>query len=187
MRQIAKISLFIYKRDLKEILLIIILGIVIWIVVGVLLSKKTWTARIWRIINHIVFVLILIAILYLTLFSRSMTNEQEVCLIPFYSFYLAKENSELYRTMLMNLFLFVPLGLSLPNAFAGRKYRVQGSILAILIISVVIEVLQFVFKLGCVEVDDVLCNTLGGLLGIGTYILTTIILAAMKLKDKKGV
>lgn len=172
MRQIAELSLFIYKRDLIEILLVIFFGIFFWIVTGVLLSKKTWTARIWKMLNYIVFVLILIAILYLTMFSRSTTDEQEVCLIPFYSFYLAKDNSELYRTMLMNLFLFVPLGLSLPNVLGKQKYRVRRSVLVVITSSVVIELLQFIFQLGRVEVDDILCNALGGILGIGAYVFT---------------
>lgn len=172
MRQISELTLFIYKRDLKEILLIIISAVVIWVIAGLLSSKKVWLARIWKILNHIVFIIIFIAILYLTIFSRSKIDELEVCLIPFYSFYLAKENSELYRTMLMNIFLFVPLGLSLPNVFAGHKNSVCRAVLLIIVLSVVIELVQFLFQLGRAEIDDVLCNLLGGIIGAGAYIFS---------------
>lgn len=170
---IYQFSQFIYKRDLCEIVLIIVLSIYIWAYCGKVLLRNIKAERVWKVFNIIVFSVMLVSVLYLTLFSRVATEEYTVCLIPFYSFYEAQWNAEMYRAMLMNVFLFVPLGLSLPNIFRECcKHKFWSSVLLMLVFSIVIEFLQYYYQLGRVEVDDVLCNTLGGMIGASAYVMT---------------
>ena len=67
--------------------------------------------------------------------------------------------------MLMNVFLFVPLGLSLPFVL-GRGWLPRfTTIVVALAISAGIEYLQYRYALGRCEVDDVIMNTLGASVG----------------------
>ena len=89
--------------------------------------------------------------------------------IPFHTFVEAKLQPELYRAMLMNIFLFQPLGLSLPGLLPQKKHPVARTILFALLLSVGIEVCQLSFGLGRCEIDDVIMNTLGAALGTAAY------------------
>lgn len=67
------------------------------------------------------------------------------------------------------MLVFVPLGVYIsilkPNWAFGRK------IIPPLLLSVLLEVLQFIFAIGASDITDVIGNTLGGIIGIGLFIL----------------
>ena len=95
-------------------------------------------------------------------------------LIPFATFTAARQQSELYREMLMNVFLFFPLGLTLSNALPRKWRRWVRVILTTLIgciSSVGIECAQYRYALGMAETDDVICNTLGAFIGSGSLLI----------------
>lgn len=79
---------------------------------------------------------------------------------PFWSY----DRSDLLIENIMNVIVFIPVGMIL-----GSLLRVKGSwAIALLIgcsISVTIEALQFCFMKGFSEVDDVMHNTVGCLIG----------------------
>lgn len=63
-----------------------------------------------------------------------------------------------------NIIMFLPMGVLLPAAF--RKLRnPMICILTCGILSCFIESVQYVFRLGIAEIDDVVTNTLGGAIG----------------------
>lgn len=70
---------------------------------------------------------------------------------------------------IMNVVVFVPVGVMAGVAFRGMTW------MRALVIgagaSVGIEVLQFVFKKGFSEVDDVMHNTLGCVIGYGVWLV----------------
>lgn len=106
-------------------------------------------------------------ILYITLLSRTPSNHTFV-LTPFAALKAAKQQPELYREMLMNVFLFFPLGLTLSGALPQTWHRWWRIILTILVgcvLSAGIEYAQYDFALGMAETDDVICNTLGAFIG----------------------
>lgn len=72
-------------------------------------------------------------------------------------------NEEMLRSSFMNVLLFYPGGLLLLSLFPKWKWWlvVAGFMLA----SASIELSQYIFRLGFAEMDDVLHNTLGALLG----------------------
>ena len=154
---------FIYSRPLWLIIVAMIAAVLIW---AYFAARKP---RGWRAVNAILAALSLLAILAITLL-RHPAEGAGVCLIPFHAFAEAKRQPELYREMLMNVFLFLPLGLTLPNILpskTGNAVRMVVTVIAGLLLSVGIEYLQYRYALGTAEVDDVICNTLGAWLGTG--------------------
>lgn len=106
-------------------------------------------------------------ILYATILNRTPGN-YELILTPFAALSAARQQPELYREMLMNVFLFFPLGLTLSNALPRKWHRWLRIILTTLVgcaLSAGIEYAQYRCALGLAETDDMICNTLGAFIG----------------------
>lgn len=106
-------------------------------------------------------------ILYATILTRT-PGVSEAILTPFASLTAARIQPELYREMLMNVFLFFPLGLTLSNALPRKWHRWLRIILTTLVgcaLSAGIEYAQYRCALGLAETDDMICNTLGAFIG----------------------
>ena len=139
--------------------------LLLWSVIGAAFYKYM------RIIGAVFAVISVTAIIYVTVLSRSESGVG-ADFIPFSSFERAKIQPEMYRSMLMNVFLFVPLGLALPFVFGGGiGRRVFSTILVGLLLSVIVEAIQYFAHLGMAETDDVMCNTVGTAIGCCAYLL----------------
>lgn len=117
--------------------------------------------------NLVLFCAAVIAILYATILTRT-PGVPAVILTPFAALAAARVQPELYREMLMNIFLFFPLGLTLSNALPRKWHRWLRIILTTFvgcILSAGIEYAQYRCALGLAETDDVICNTLGAFIG----------------------
>lgn len=101
----GRVFWMIYIQLLPRIFIFMALTVILWGIFGKKGKNRQW----WCIINTVVFVCAVLIILYMTIYSRSEATKEAI-LIPFYSFILAREQPELYRSMLMNVFLFVPIG-----------------------------------------------------------------------------
>ena len=88
------------------------------------LTGGTRIVRIWFVLCLLAAVGIAVVIFYMTVLRRGI-SERAVILIPFYSFYEARRQPEIYRQMLMNVFLFEPLGLTLPFGLRWLKIQLQ--------------------------------------------------------------
>ena len=107
-----------------------------------------------------------------TLYARAGSGT-ELILTPFQSFQEAKIQPERYRSMLMNVFLFFPLGLSLPFSLPEKwKLKSLSTILFAMALSICIELAQYHYQLGRAEMDDVICNTVGSVIGSMAYLFT---------------
>ena len=103
-----------------------------------------------------------------TVFFRATGEISKYDFHPFWSYKAIQDGRDnLLAENIMNVIVFIPVGMIL-----GSLLKVKGSwLIALLIgcsISVTIESLQFFFMRGFSEVDDVMHNTLGCILG---YIL----------------
>ena len=153
---------YIYTRSFISIITFMALALAAW---GALPARVG--ARRWRCGNLALMLLMTAAILYATLFSRA-EGGTGLILTPFASLTAARQQPELYREMLMNVFLFFPLGLTFSNALPRKWHRWLRIILTTLVscaLSVGIEYAQYRYALGMAEVDDVICNTLGAFIG----------------------
>lgn len=136
--------------------------VLIWTILCQYFSKKRWVT-----INIVIACLSTAIILYATILTRT-PGDYEVILTPFAAFTAAQQQPELYREMLMNVFLFFPLGLTLSNTLPQKWHRWIRIVLTALvgcIFSAGIEYAQYRYALGMAEADDVICNTLGAFIG----------------------
>ena len=159
---------YIYSRSLIGVLVAMPLLLAVW---GALSAHVA--ARQWRPGNLALLLVSAAVILYATLFSRA-EGSGGLILTPFAALAAARVQPELYREMLMNVFLFFPLGLTLSNALPRRwnyRRRIGVTVLAGCLLSAGIECAQYRFALGLAETDDVLCNTLGALLGAASLLV----------------
>lgn len=162
----GKIFSLIYVQPLYLVVVEMILLIMLWMWLKNRYGKQMW----WRLFNSAVFIIVVSAILYTTLYSRTESYQVPV-FIPFHSFYEVKTQPEIYRTMLMNIFLFEPIGLSLPNILPKKAHPVAVTVIIAILFSVLIEVAQYWFCIGRCEIDDVIFNTLGAFIGALGYLL----------------
>ena len=74
----------------------------------------------------------------------------------------------LFTNVFGNVLGFVPYGFILP-VITGKMRNGFFIILSGFFISLTIEVIQLLTKVGCFDVDDMILNTLGAALGYGIY------------------
>lgn len=80
-----------------------------------------------------------------------------------------------------NVFAFSPFGFMIPIVI-DKKRAFFRSVFATFFFSLLIETSQLIMKVGVFDVDDLLMNTIGGLIG---YIAYRIILAVYELYGRK--
>ena len=156
---------YIYSQSLTVILLVIVVSTVLW---GLLRGRL----RRWQAANALLCMMTVTVILYATILTRT-PGVPEAILTPFASLTAARIQPEIYREMLMNVFLFFPLGLTLSNALPRKWHRWLRIILTTLVgcaLSAGIEYAQYRCALGLAETDDVICNTLGAFLGAASLL-----------------
>lgn len=117
----------------------------------------------------------LILYTYLTLSYRSPSTQPKLNLNLFWSYRAAFriDNSTfrirrpyLARQILLNILVMIPAGLLLPLAYRRQHHPYLLTLLTGFALSVLIEALQYFMRLGLCELDDILNNTLGCLIGI---------------------
>ena len=109
-----------------------------------------------------------------TVFFRTPGDTRQYDFQPFWSYQAIQEGREdLLAENIMNVVVFIPVGLLLGIAFKQMTW--WKALLIGCSISVTIEALQFFFMRGFSEVDDVMHNTLGCLIGFGFMIILRII------------
>lgn len=121
----------------------------------------------WKTFNYIFLALTVFIILKFTVFSREAYIDV-LELIPFKSFDVAKVQPEMYRSLTMNIALFVPYGLFFSCGLSEKLpyfARILCTSLSGCLCSLIIEATQYLCKLGEAWTDDVLCNVLGAFLG----------------------
>ena len=109
-----------------------------------------------------------------TVIFRTFSSERGFRLIPFSSYWDFGPHGyllEMVAENLLNVVLFLPVGILLGCSVWRMTWK--RALLIGLVLSIAIEVLQFVFKKGFCEVDDVMHNTLGCLIGYGIYKMVT--------------
>ena len=122
----------------------------------------------------------MVLILMLAVFCRKLLDVREFHLIPFRSYWYVWEGGRFLVQVCMNVLAFVPIGLLLGCAFGRLRWK------TVLLIgggfSLLIEVLQFAFKRGFAEFDDVFHNVLGCAIGFGVYVLVAWLV--MRFRDR---
>lgn len=84
-----------------------------------------------------------------------------------------------------NIILGIPLGVLLGGLFQKRrKHRFPCILLTGCMVSVLVESCQLVFRIGLFELDDILNNTIGALLGFCFYMLVKKLIQNIRYRSK---
>lgn len=100
-------------------------------------------------------------IMWLTIFAKEATV-REIKLTPLWSY---RRIGDIFLTceIVLNIALFVPYGALL---YANLKNKSLPKVIIIgCVTSAVIEIIQFIFALGLCEIDDIISNTMGTIIG----------------------
>ena len=125
---------------------LIIVALVVWLIDGRRITPRPLLAA------YILFILME------TIIGRK-TGVGRVELVPFWSY----SHPELRMEIVLNYILFIPLGFLLYLCF-GKKWGLKVVLIGFLL-SVSIEIVQLVFRIGLFEFDDIIGNTIGCLIG----------------------
>lgn len=167
----------IYAQPLGRVVLEILLGALLWAVLNATLGKRK--PKLWQISNLVLLAGSVFAVAFMTLMHRE-PGEHELILIPGYFLKEAQTEPEVYRSLLMNVLLFTPFGLTLSAVLSTKVTPWKCFLLTVLIgiaLSLSVETAQYLGGLGRAEVDDLLANTLGTFIGalhvpLGAFFLT---------------
>lgn len=118
----------------------------------------------------IILSLYVVVLLYFTVIGRYSHEEYENRIYFYYSYRRLIEHydSQSMRQILLNIAMLVPVGFMLPMVFNSKGKYLKAIVVSILLI-IVIEFLKMLTKTGSCEVDDIINNLLGALLGMALY------------------
>lgn len=118
----------------------------------------------------IILSLYVVILLYFTVIGRYSHEEYENRIYFYYSYRRLIEHydSQSMRQILLNIAMLVPVGFVL-SMISNSKGKYMKAIVISLSLIIVIELLQMLTKTGSCEVDDIINNFLGALLGMGLY------------------
>lgn len=92
----------------------------------------------------------------------TIRSVREVNVIPFYYKNVIPGDIPLMEA-LFNLLVFLPFGFFLHNSFKENHLR---NAVVIIGISLIFELLQYVFSIGATDITDVITNSVGGIVGL---------------------
>ncbi len=139
-------------------------------------------AKIYYYFKQVLFYLLLIAYIFLLaesllfkqvslfeLFDADRTISRSLNLIPFktifeythFNLWIALMN------VIGNIVLFIPLGLYLQ--ISSRNKKALHGVVLVGVISLGVEITQYILGIGSADIDDIILNIFGGLLGIFIY------------------
>lgn len=134
----------------------------------------------WRIVAILVFLAYLLLLAYLLFFSstygRTIEMGYRYNLTPFLEIRRGLKHIETvgYRYVLVNIagnvVAFMPFGFLLP-LITERKMNTIKVFFFSLLLTICAESLQLVSRTGAFDVDDLILNTIGGVLGYWCYVL----------------
>lgn len=132
------------------------------------MSRREEKAGVLGWVLFFIYIAILVwIILFKFAFSRSgVSHLRSINLIPYGESVIVNgklDISELWQ----NVLAFVPLGIYL--GMLNSKGKIWKKLVTIAAISLVIEVLQYIFAIGASDITDIINNTIGGIIGLLIY------------------
>ena len=128
--------------------------------------KGLWKGLIY---SSIVALIEYVTLLYAsTVFCRKVYYERKFDFHPFWTYKAILDGKDEFVTeAIMNVIAFIPIGFLLGCSFVSLKW--WKVIIIACLFSLGIEILQFIMMRGFSELDDVMHNTLGSMIGYGVY------------------
>ena len=128
----------------------------------------------YRFFGKILFCLYIIFLVYFLIFSERTGREPgsvsyHYNLVPFQEikrFWVYRKQLGLlpsFANLAGNVLIFIPFGFFLP--LASKFRNLPTTVFLSFFLSLAVEMVQFITQVGCFDIDDLLLNTLGGLIG----------------------
>lgn len=136
------------------------------------LKELNWYHEVGVIVLFMVFV----GLASQTIIPRYEVNYMNINLVPFNKFIEIKESAQrglfnyIVTEVIGNIALFAPIGFLLPLLWK-RFEKIWTVLICCLSISLAIEIIQLGISLRATDVDDLMLNTLGGMIGYLAYAL----------------
>lgn len=141
---------------------------ILWTAAGLLAQRCRSLHGVWQIINGLLAGLALLGILSYTVIGRAERTQS----VPFIrTIAQIRAQPELLREMLMNAFLFFPLGLTLPYVLHGKIHPARSTVLIAFLLTCGIELVQYLCGFGNAELSDICMNTLGAAFGSLSFVI----------------
>lgn len=137
------------------------------------MEKREKNSKLIKYISLAILLMWFAFIIRLTVSGREAIDEYRIKTAFFWTLRDAwsKKSAQIWFYLVANIYIFVPLGLLLPIVFKKMRSFLNIAVSG-LACSFTIEVIQFFFKLGYFEFDDLFNNTLGTVLGYALYVVT---------------
>jgi glycopeptide antibiotics resistance protein len=177
----------------------ITLGIALVVFVGVLLLVYNLIAKIrkrnklaipvGRLLLYAVFIIYIVVVVGATMLRyrmHSFSGEMGEIYPLFYSYKEAWNHfsAREWRNIILNIMMFVPFGFLLPLVL--KKFQAfWKTYLAGFIFAFLIEMTQLLLNLGICELDDLMDNTVGALIGYGLYRFFMFVVKKWKKQETK--
>lgn len=131
--------------------------------------------KIFICISTFVFIIYLSCLIYLTLFAEEYGRgfvQRGINIAPLKTvmLYLTSPYNNTNNTIMNiagNIVAFMPMGFLLPISTRFKNFT--KVIIIVLIATICIETLQYIIGAGVADIDDVILNTLGGVMGYIIY------------------
>jgi glycopeptide antibiotics resistance protein len=126
------------------------------------MDTRTLRSNIASRLTTVLFIIYLVVICWILLFKLgvrfSYMAERSVNLTPF------KQSSILTGENILNVIIFVPLGIYAGILF--EAWRFIKKLLFFFLVSLIVEGLQYLMRIGAFDVTDLITNTVGGVIGL---------------------
>lgn len=168
----------IFDHDPMVLMWTLIVGVVLMIIYLIRLIILNWKTT-----NKVMFGLLvayMLIILYVTVIDRIGTySSSEIRMSPFsgFKYYFATGYKYMIGDFMRNFCLFLPLGVLIPVINKEKFRRLSYAAFVGVIVSTGIEAAQLFGKLGTCDIDDIIANTLGTVMG---YIICDLALRVSK-------
>lgn len=125
-------------------------------------------------LSIVIFALYLVLLVWIIVFKlqyslRVEAYTRDINLLPFYDENVKSASVYIYDKI-YNLLFFVPFGVYVN--LLKREWTFVRKITPIFLTSVAFEAVQYIFAIGATDINDVIMNTLGGIVGLGVYYVT---------------
>ena len=160
---------------LYDILLVVLCVMAVWT-----FSRRKLIRTKLRKLLGVVYIEYLVFLICATIIFRDSTCALGVEFVPFWNYTYSYFTEDVLWETLFNIVMFIPVGFC-TSVFLKRPVLVKVFLIS-MILSCSIEVSQYLLERGFCETNDVMNNTVGGVIGYMIYKATPVILDFFKQK-----
>lgn len=172
--EISSIISLLKEYVMLAVVLLILLGVLFFIGYKIIYKKvmngkKTISKK--RLVLYSISVVYIIVVLGAVFLNRTeLYGDMNLHLFSSYKEAYNKMAISLFRNIVLNILLFVPLGFLLP-IYSDKLKKSYIVVLIGFLTTLIIELIQYITRIGIFEIDDIFNNTIGIIIGYTLFML----------------